>query len=136
MHFVSLYVKNTGGEAARTDDTKALQSGTASALPVIGINGGGMDTIIRNATIAGMYRTKDIGIRKGRIVAINDHIEALGGEEIDAQGYLVSPSFIDVHMHIDKALILDRYDWSEREQHPTLRLTSIYKTNKIKKKLK
>ena len=91
-----------------------------------------MDTIIRNATIQGHSGVKDIGIQGGRILAIEDRIEIRGREEIHAQGYLVSPGFVDVHIHIDKALTLDRYDWALREQQPTCRLTSVFETNKVK----
>ncbi len=91
-----------------------------------------MDTIIRNATIQGHSGVVDIGIQGGRIVDIEDRIEIRGREEIHSQGYLVSPGFVDVHMHLDKALTLDRYDWALREQQPTRRLTSVFETNKVK----
>ena len=91
-----------------------------------------MDLVIRNATVAGQAGVKDIGIKGGRIAQISDRIEVRGQEEIHAHGYLVSPGFVDTHMHLDKALILDRYDWSQREQQPTRRLTNVYETNKVK----
>ena len=91
-----------------------------------------MDLVIRNATVAGHVGLKDIGIKQGMIAAINDRIEVRGRDEIYANGNLVAPGFVDVHLHIDKALVLDRYDWSEREPQPTRRLTNVYETNKIK----
>ena len=91
-----------------------------------------MDIVIRNANIAGEQRLKDIAIESGRILEISNRIDGRGQHEIEAQGYLVSPSFMDVHMHLDKALILDRYDWAQRENQATRRLTSVYETNKVK----
>ena len=91
-----------------------------------------MDLVIRNATIQGQPDTKDIGIAQGAIASITDHIEEHGQQEIQAEGNLVAPGFVDVHLHLDKALVLDRYDWSQREPQPTPRLTSVYETNKIK----
>ncbi|PKB64873.1 MAG: hypothetical protein BZY82_10180 [SAR202 cluster bacterium Io17-Chloro-G3] len=92
-----------------------------------------MDLVIRNATIAGVARLKDIGIESGSIVKISDRIEPRGHEEINAEGNLVAPGFIDVHMHLDKALTLDRYDWATREIMATPRLTSVNESNKVKR---
>ena len=73
-----------------------------------------METIIRNARIQdGEDRpTFDIGIDAGRIAAIEPSLAA-DGEEIDAGGRLVSPGFIETHIHLDKSCILDR-TWSEK----------------------
>jgi len=69
-----------------------------------------MDTIIRNAIPAGVSGGSglvDIGIEGGRIVAMEPGIEA-DGEVIDAGGRLVTPGFIESHIHLDKSRILDR----------------------------
>src|SRR3546814_6281316 len=68
-----------------------------------------MDLILRNARIAGDDRreTVDIGIEKGRIAAIEHRLSA-EGREIDLGGRLVSPGFIETHIHLDKSCILDR----------------------------
>ena len=73
-----------------------------------------MGLVIRNATIAGVSGVKDIGVRDGRIVDISDRIELRGAEDVHAMGFLVSPGFMDVHMHLDKALTLEKCDWSRR----------------------
>ena len=91
-----------------------------------------MDMVIRNTTIAGESRHSDIGIDAGRIVAVAERIEEAGTQEIHADGNLVSPGFVDVHMHNDKALLVDRYDWSMREYKATRRLTSIHAVNQMK----
>lgn len=68
-----------------------------------------MDLIIRNSRIAdgADQPTMDIGIDKGRIVAIEPGLAA-EGEEIDVGGRLVTPGFVETHIHLDKSCILDR----------------------------
>jgi len=68
-----------------------------------------MDTIIRNARIqdGADQPTFDIGIEAGRIAAIEPGLAA-EGEEVDAGGRLVSPGFVETHIHLDKSCILDR----------------------------
>ena len=68
-----------------------------------------MDTILRNARVEdGTDRPLvDIGIEGGRIAAIEPGVRA-GGEEIDAGGRLVTPGFVETHIHLDKSCILDR----------------------------
>ncbi|MEQ8650911.1 MAG: amidohydrolase family protein [Kiloniellales bacterium] len=70
-----------------------------------------LDTIIRGGTIVDgsgqpSYRA-DIGIEGDRIAAIGrlDGIEA--ASEIDAQGDIVSPGFIDIHTHSDFTLLVN-----------------------------
>ncbi len=93
-----------------------------------------MDLVIRNATIAGEPGVKDIGIRDGRIVKITERIDLQGAEEVHAQGYLVAPGFVNVHMHLDKALILDRYDWSGQDvEEETFIQTRREESDKVKK---
>jgi cytosine deaminase len=64
-----------------------------------------MDLIIRNARLRGEDQFKDIGIREEKIAAIENRLDGKSKEEIDAQGCLVTPTFIDPHVHLDKALI-------------------------------
>ena len=68
-----------------------------------------MDTILRNARVEDRAEmpTVDIGIDKGRIAAIEPGLVA-EGEEIDVGGRLVTPGFIETHIHLDKSCILDR----------------------------
>ena len=68
-----------------------------------------MDLILRNALIAGEESKPpaDIGIEGGRIAAIEAGLTA-EGEEIDLGGRLVSPGFIETHIHLDKSCLLDR----------------------------
>lgn len=66
------------------------------------------DVIIRNGTVVDgtgePARRADVGIRGDRIEAIGDLRAAGAGEEIDATGRVVSPGFIDVHVHSEAQL--------------------------------
>lgn len=64
-----------------------------------------MDLIIRRATLATPQPgTVDIAIDAGRIVAVEPHVVATAREEIDANGALVTPPFVDAHFHMDATL--------------------------------
>lgn len=64
-----------------------------------------MDLIIRNALLRGNNKTVDIGVAGERIVCIQEKIQDSAKHEIDAEGKLCTPTFIDPHLHLDKALI-------------------------------
>ena len=67
-----------------------------------------MDLIIENATLAAQPgRQVDIGIQAGRIAAIETDLAA-EGERLDVAGRLVSPGFVETHIHLDKSCILER----------------------------
>ena len=67
-----------------------------------------MDLILRNAVLVGGDGSNvDIGIEDGRIKAIEAGLTA-EGETLDLGGRLLSPGFIETHIHLDKACIMDR----------------------------
>jgi cytosine deaminase len=67
-----------------------------------------MDLILRNARCVGAEDAlTDIGISGGHIAAIEPKLAA-EGETIDLDGRLVSPGFVETHIHLDKSCILDR----------------------------
>jgi cytosine/creatinine deaminase len=66
-----------------------------------------MDLILRNARCFGAEEQTDIGIAGGRIAVIAPNLTA-EGETIDLGGRLVSPGFVETHIHLDKSCILDR----------------------------
>jgi cytosine deaminase len=67
-----------------------------------------LDLLLRNTRIAGRgTETFDIGVAAGKIAEIAPTISAdIPGEDIG--GRLVTPGFVETHIHLDKSCILDR----------------------------
>ncbi|WP_028101718.1 amidohydrolase family protein [Pseudoduganella violaceinigra] len=63
-----------------------------------------MDLVIRNASLPDGRRGVDIAIDQGRIAAVAPGLPAKGAREIDAEGDLVTPPFVDAHFHMDATL--------------------------------
>src|SRR3954454_21475018 len=65
------------------------------------------DLVVADAALRGRTGRWHIGVDDGSIVAVT--MEALSGrEEIDAAGGLVTESFVNGHLHLDKVYTLDR----------------------------
>jgi cytosine deaminase len=65
------------------------------------------DLLVRNATLPDGRRGVDIAVSDGRIAAVAPHAElgsAGGAAELDADGQLVTPPFVDAHFHMDSTL--------------------------------
>ncbi len=65
------------------------------------------DLIFRNARLRSSPTPVDIGVRSGRIAAIEPKL-ACEGIEVDVAGRLALPGFVDTHIHLDKACLLER----------------------------
>jgi len=65
-----------------------------------------LDLLVRNATLPDGRTGIDIACEKGRIAEVRPAIGAQANKTIDANGYLVSPPFIDAHFHMDATLSL------------------------------
>ena len=68
------------------------------------------DLVIRNGMVVdgtGMpaYRA-DVGVQDGAIATIG-RIRDAGNDEVDAEGHVVSPGFIDGHTHMDAQIFWD-----------------------------
>jgi len=62
------------------------------------------DLIVRHCSLPDGRRDTDIGVQQGRIAAVQTALPASAAQELDAQGQLVSPPFVDAHFHMDSAL--------------------------------
>jgi len=84
------------------------------------------DIIIQNGKIVDGSGQKaypaDIGIESGRITEISPGLEAESQEIIDADGYVVSPGFIDMHSHSDFTLLVHAEAESKIRQGVTTEL--------------
>ena len=67
-----------------------------------------MDLILRGGNLPDGRENVDIGIHSGRIAVIETKLQATAADEIDIQGRLVSPPFVDAHFHLDAALTAGR----------------------------
>ncbi|MCK9169962.1 MAG: amidohydrolase family protein, partial [Treponema sp.] len=67
-----------------------------------------MDLIIRNAHLRGTDGLHDIGIEDGKFAVVEKHLTASATKEIEAKGKLVSPPFIDPHVHLDAVFLEGR----------------------------
>jgi N-acyl-D-amino-acid deacylase len=67
-----------------------------------------VDLVIRNGQVVdgtgAAARRADVAIAGDRVVAVEESIDARGGREIDAEGRVVTPGFVDVHTHLDAQL--------------------------------
>ena len=69
------------------------------------------DIVIRNGTIVDGTGTParggEIAITDGIITEVADQIDTTGAREIDADGRLVTPGFVDIHTHLDAQIAWD-----------------------------
>lgn len=68
-----------------------------------------MDLKITRSHLLGQPGLWEIGVEGDRIVTVAPSIQASAAITIDADENLVLPGLVDAHLHLDKALILERY---------------------------
>lgn len=96
-----------------------------------------MDLIIRNAKLRDFDYTVDIGIEDKKFKKIEKDIDSKALIEINAKGNLVSPPFIESHVHLDSSLTAG--DPRENESGTLLEGIEIWgdkKENLTKKEIK
>lgn len=91
-----------------------------------------MDLIIRNARLPSQPETTiDIGIERGRIIAL-ERILSADGKSYDAQGRLACAGLIETHIHLDKSRIIDRCTPQERSKlSPVAGITPLKKNMSV-----
>ena len=60
------------------------------------------DLVVRKARLAGDGRLVDVAIAGGRITAVSSRVEGDAAVEVDADGRLMLPAFVEPHIHLDK----------------------------------
>jgi cytosine deaminase len=74
----------------------------------------------------------DIGIRGGRIAAIEEHIDQLGSDEIDAGDRVALPGFIEPHLHLDKAFFHGRLPAPLGTLDEAIKVTGVLKARQVR----
>jgi cytosine deaminase len=87
-----------------------------------------MDMIIRRVRISDDQPLMDIAIADGKIVAIEEKIEKKVDQEIDAEGRVALPGFIEPHLHLDKAFLHRRMPARFGTLDEAIRVTGILKS--------
>jgi cytosine deaminase len=72
-----------------------------------------LDMILRQCRCQGSPDLVDIGLKGGTIQAIAPSIKALAQQEIEIRGKLVSPPFVESHIHLDAALTAGQPRWNQ-----------------------
>lgn len=67
-----------------------------------------MDILLKQVCLNDGEDLQDIGIKNGKIVAIEKEITETADKVIDAEGRVLVPGFVESHIHLDKALIASR----------------------------
>jgi len=63
-----------------------------------------LDLLIHNATLPGGRLAMSVAVQDGSIVEVAAGLQAPAHHNIDAQGQLLSPPFVDAHFHMDATL--------------------------------
>lgn len=66
-----------------------------------------MDLIIRGARVFDRQGIWDMGVQGDRIATVAERIDAKGTKEIEAEGRLVAPTYVNGHVHLDKCNLGD-----------------------------
>lgn len=67
-----------------------------------------MDLIFRQVRIDDTKPLMDVAIEHGKIIKISPYIEAKALKEIHAQGKVLIPAFVEGHLHLEKANLMQR----------------------------
>ena len=65
-----------------------------------------LDMLVRNVNLPNGRKGVDIAVKDGKIIEVEAGIQGQAAKEIDGNGYLASPPFVDSHFHMDSALSL------------------------------
>src|SRR6266536_3624472 len=121
-----LWSKDYEGQARLSIENRSGEAFLSRPCP----QWGRMDLIIRDVRLADRTfdEPMDIGIRNGRIVAIERRLAA-DAHIYDGHGCLACAGLIESHIHLDKSRIIDRCPPQEgREANPVKRVAPLKKS--------
>ena len=91
-----------------------------------------MDMIVRRVRLDDEQPCVDIGIRGEQIAAIEEHLDREGCDEIDAEGRVALPGFIEPHLHLDKAFFHRRLPARLRTLDEAIQVTGVLKGRQVR----
>jgi cytosine/creatinine deaminase len=71
------------------------------------------DILLQNAVVAGQPAPTDIAIQGGKIVAIGPNLEPTARQIIPVNQRLVTPPFVESHIHLDSVLTAGEPRWNQ-----------------------
>ncbi|GAA6618684.1 cytosine deaminase [Scytonema sp. NUACC26] len=72
------------------------------------------DLLVRRGKLVGLpEELVDIGVKDGHIIAIASHLNGSAEVELDAREQLISPPFVESHIHLDSVLTAGEPRWNE-----------------------
>src|SRR5574340_1114100 len=86
-----------------------------------------MDLLITDVRIRDEDEPTSLGIRDGRIVAIDREIGGEAKERIDAGGRAAIPGLLEPHLHLEKAFLHRRMPARSGTLEEAIRITGILK---------
>jgi cytosine deaminase len=72
-----------------------------------------LNLVLRQCRLPGSPEFVDIGIGDGMIRVVVPRLDDLGQQEINLRGKLVSPPFVESHIHLDSALTAGQPRWNQ-----------------------
>jgi cytosine deaminase len=85
------------------------------------------DLVIRNVRLEGQSELVDIAVRDGKIAHIGGDLRCEAVRVEDGRGRLAFAGFVETHIHLDKACILDRCEICEGTLAEAVRQTALAK---------
>jgi len=86
-----------------------------------------IDLLVRNVRIADDRPPVDIAIKDGKIVAIEEGIDAAAAQDIDAGGRAAIAGLVEPHLHLEKAFLHRRLPPTMGTLEEAIRVTGILK---------
>jgi len=86
-----------------------------------------MELVIRRGRLDDEKALVDVGVKNGRIAAIEESLDRKGDEELDAEGRVALPGFVEPHLHLDKAFLHRRMPARLGTLDEAIRVTGILK---------
>ena len=69
------------------------------------------DLVVKQARLLHKESLQDIAISDGLIVAVEKDLDVKSQRSLNVEGRVLIPGFVDLHMHLDKAIMGGELKW-------------------------